>query len=122
MEIVRLISCNTAFDANIIKSKLESEDIECFITNENFSTLYPFMTGGIDVMINEKDMDRAKEIISDETSTEIVCPNCASKNVQLGLGNNKIKKLFIILIAVLSFSPVGNIKSRYKCKDCKTLF
>ncbi|HBG23667.1 MAG: hypothetical protein A2266_02410 [Bacteroidetes bacterium RIFOXYA12_FULL_40_10] len=122
MEIVRLISCNTAFDANIIKTKLESEEIECFITNENFSTIYPFLTGGIDIMINEKDLERAKELISDETKKEVVCPNCGSKNVHLGLGKNKIKKIFLILIAVLSFAPVGNVKSQYKCKDCKTLF
>ena len=73
-------------------------------------------------MINEKDLERAKELIYDETTKEVVCPNCGSKNVQLGLGKNKIKKIFLILIAVLSFSPVGNVKSQYKCKDCKTEF
>lgn len=122
MEIVRLISCNTAFDANVIKTKLESEEIECFITNENFSTIYPFLTGGIDIMINEKDLERAKELISDIPEKEVICPKCGSKNVKLGLGSNPIKKIFLILIAVLSFSPVGNMKAQYKCKSCKTLF
>ncbi|MHC1780416.1 MAG: DUF2007 domain-containing protein [Bacteroidales bacterium] len=122
MEIVRLTSCSTSFDANIIKSKLGDAGVECFITNENFSTIYPFLTSGIDIMVNEADLERAKEIISEITDKEVVCPKCGSKNVKMGLGSNPIKKVFLILIAVLSFSPVGNVKAQYRCKDCKTLF
>jgi len=35
METICLISCYSVFEANVIKGKLESEGIECFLTNEN---------------------------------------------------------------------------------------
>ncbi len=63
MEPVRLTSCNSTFDAHIIKTKLLNEQIECFITNENFNSIYPCFNDSIDIYVNPKDLDRAKEII-----------------------------------------------------------
>ncbi len=122
MKTARLTSCNTSFDANMIKSKLDSEGIECFISNENFSTIYPFLSGAIDIMVKEEDLERAKEIIGDDSAKDIICPSCGSKNIRMGLGSNKLKKLFLILIAALTFSPAGIRKAQLKCKDCGAEF
>ena len=67
MKVIRLMTCESAFKANLIKAKLESEGIPSFVTNENFSALLPnfnrFLGVGIQVMIFESDLERAKEIL-----------------------------------------------------------
>ncbi len=45
MSTVVLKTCNTPFEANLIKGMLENKDINCFLTNENFSNLMPHYNG-----------------------------------------------------------------------------
>lgn len=66
----RLVTCNTDFEAQVIKGRLESEGIDSMLTNENMSNLY----GGImstfttvDVLVREEDYERAMEVLSDDT-------------------------------------------------------
>ncbi|WP_083631338.1 putative signal transducing protein [Labilibacter marinus] len=51
----RLITCDNAFEANLIKGRLESEDIPCILTNENISNLLPsynhLMGSGVQVLV-----------------------------------------------------------------------
>lgn len=126
MAVIRLMTCNSAFEANLIKTRLIDEDIECFLTNENFTTLLPGTNGmlgaGVQVMIDEKDKERANAIIKPENSTITKCPNCGSENIVLGLGKKKVSKILFIFISVISTMPFNNIKRTYYCKDCKTDF
>jgi len=65
----------------------------------------------------------AREIIKDKlepNNQELVCPSCGSENIVLGFGERKGFKIFNIIIAILSFFPLGNLKPKYYCKDCKT--
>ncbi len=127
MNTAILTTCNNAVEANLIKGMLENNGIECFLTNENFSGLMPnyngIMGSGVQVIIDENDMDRAKELISSQTKPdEIICPECGSPNTESSLGSNKIKKLLTIILSVFTGSPFGNIKNTYYCNDCNTEF
>jgi hypothetical protein len=68
METVKLMTCDNSQKAAIIKGRLESEGIHCFLTNENFSTLMPSFNGrfesGIQVMINKEDHQKARQILN----------------------------------------------------------
>ncbi len=126
MDIIRLITCDNAVEAHLIKGKLNNEGIDCFITNENTSTLIPYMNNmmgaGVQVMIHKEDYDRARELVKDKLqpdNTDIVCPYCGSHRIGLGLGNHKCMKLFIIFMALLNRIAMGNLKPMYYCKDCK---
>lgn len=70
MKTTTLKSCQTPFEANLIKAKLEDAGIPSFLTNENYSTLYPVMANtfgsGVKVMVNEEDLEKALEVLSDE--------------------------------------------------------
>lgn len=58
------------FEANIVRAKLESEGIPCMLTNEKFSSMYPLTMntiGAIRLMIFEKDLDRARQILTSGT-------------------------------------------------------
>ncbi len=127
MKTVRLLTCENTIEAHFIKGRLLNEGIDCFLTNQNFTILMPLynnmMGSGIQIIINEDDYSKARGIIADKIypdNTELICPNCGSSNIKLGLGRSKGFKIFNIIIALISFLPIGNIKPKYSCKDCKT--
>lgn len=124
MNIIRLATCNNIIEANIIKHTLENEEIECFLTNNNFTTLMPGYNGilgsGIQIMINVEDFEKASELLKFEEKTEIIiCPNCNSDDISYGLGENKLRKIFFALLSALTGTPMGNIGNTYYCKSCK---
>ncbi len=110
----------------MIKGLLENESIECFLTNENFTTLMPIYNGmlgsGIQIMINEEDSERAIELLSKQSAEGLKCPYCGSENVIFGLGKKKFKKIVIVILSALSAIPFNNIRNTYYCNDCKIEF
>ena len=69
MKIKRLLTSNNLSEAHIIKGKLESEGIDCFLTNENFTGLFPINSNtslGVQIMVSETDYTKAYEILEDE--------------------------------------------------------
>ncbi|MDD2411683.1 MAG: DUF2007 domain-containing protein [Dysgonamonadaceae bacterium] len=127
MKTVILITSESLAEAHILKGRLLNEGIDCFLTNENFVNLMPLcnnmLGSGIQLMINERDSKKAREILKykiEPSKMELNCPNCGSQNIGLGLGKRKGFKIFNIIIALLSAFPMGNLKLDYYCKDCKT--
>ena len=60
---------DTVMQANLAKTKLDAYGIPCFLTEENFTSLYPFRNDifpGMRLHIFERDVDRAKEILTEE--------------------------------------------------------
>ena len=127
MSIIRLTICDSVIEANFLKNNLENEGIECFLTNEISSTLVPvyngMMNAGIQVMINEEDLEKASKLIEQpDIEKPLVCPNCNSSNIKFGFGNRKGWKVLGVVLSLLVAIPFGNIKRYYYCKDCKTEF
>ena len=127
MSIIRLTTCNNIIEANMVKHMLENKEIECFLTNNNFTTLMPGFNGilgaGIQIMIEEKDLEKANALLSIEANPEIIkCPNCNSENISFGLGENRIKKVFFAILSVFISTPMNNIRGTYYCKNCKQDF
>ncbi|MFW5707819.1 MAG: DUF2007 domain-containing protein [Bacteroidota bacterium] len=122
MNIVRLTTCENSFEAHMIKGRLENEGIESYLTNENFSSLMPHYNrifgSGVQVMIFEKDLPRATEILGLNTKPQLICPACGSKNISFTMGKNKIRKFFVIILSIFMATPFNNINSTTVCKDC----
>jgi DNA-directed RNA polymerase subunit RPC12/RpoP len=134
MELVILKIFDTAIDAHILKGKLESEDIECYIYDENIVTLNPlfnFAVGGIKLKVNKDDFSKAKSILTEidnkpytDNQDEIIkCPNCSSTELYSDFKSMKDVKGIIAAIAAFLFTvfPIY-YKSVYKCKKCNTEF
>lgn len=134
MELVTLQVFNTAIEAHIIKNKLESEDIPCYIFDENIVTLNPllnFAVGGIRLQVNIEDLEKAKTILAeiddtpltDEADETIKCPSCESTELYTDFKSMKDPKGFLAMISAFVFTafPVYS-KSVYKCKKCNTEF
>ncbi len=128
MRTTILTTCNNAQEASLIKGRLENEGIVSMLTNQNFSTLMPQMNGmlgsGVQVIVYDKDLDIAKEILGLEDSKEEVvsCPNCNSTNIATGLAAQNWRKIILAVFSALIVTPLGNIKGKYRCNDCKTEF
>jgi diphthamide synthase subunit DPH2 len=58
--IAKLDNLQQAYE---IKNILESNDIPCFIDNENMQMLYAGIAGGCTVKVREEDFIKAKEIL-----------------------------------------------------------
>jgi hypothetical protein len=127
MNVIRLTTCDNVIDANFLKNNLENEGVECFLTNELSSTLLPgynnMLNAGIQVMIDEKDFEKASLLIAQPTDeSQLKCPSCDSTNISFGFGDRKILKYLLIFLSLFAFTPFGNIRNKRYCKDCKTEF
>ena len=60
-------------DANLAKSRLEAEGIDCVLTNEHIAGMnwyWPLAIGGVGLQVRESDAERAAEILEGEPSGE----------------------------------------------------
>ena len=89
MDFVILQSFNNYVDAHLLMAKLESEDIQCWLQDENTVTLYPILTnavGGIKLFVNKNDLSRARQIfweVENNRKKIIECPKCKGHNIEL---------------------------------------
>ena len=68
-EIVTFETYYNPMEAEIIRAKLESNGIHCFITDESLGVLYPVYNqggGGIKLKVFARDVEKCREILADE--------------------------------------------------------
>ena len=119
-----LTTLPSSLDANLLKSKLESEGIKCFLVNENFTDWFPAYFGllgaGVQVVVRNEDVPKAREF-AQLTTGPVTCPSCGSKNVLLKHEKFK-RKLTLLFIGLLLTSLFGNLLIDYNCNDCNVEF
>jgi len=72
-EIVTFRTYYNLMEAEIIRTKLEANDIPSFIVDESLGILYPVYNqggGGIKLKVFARDVERSNEIINDTTPPE----------------------------------------------------
>ena len=120
MGLVKLITCNSSIDAQIIKSKLESENVKVFLINENFTNLLPMynnmLGAGIQIMVSNLDFRKSIEILSQ--MDHFTCPICGGKEFKIGLGKNRTNKVIAAILSLFVAVPLGNIQSERICVNC----
>ena len=68
-KIVVFEGYETVVQANLAKTKLDAYGIPCFLSGENFTSLYPIrndLMTGVRLHIFEKDRDRVIEVLKEE--------------------------------------------------------
>ncbi len=121
-KLITLATFTYTTEAYVLTAKLEAEEIEYFLKNENLLSTQQFLSnavGGMDVQVREKDLEKAKAILKsveqNKKDSEIVppelakdfekvltyCPQCESSNVYRKKGS------------FLSFGTKEHI-----CSDC----
>lgn len=65
--IVKLKTCANGFEAQVIRTRLESEGIPCVVADENMDSIYANAVGAFSprVLVREEDLERARAILAD---------------------------------------------------------
>jgi len=134
MGLITFKTFDNSIDAHILKIKLESEGITCFLFDEHMvsvNPLYSQLIGGIKLKINEEDLIHAKNVVLEleqtpyttEDEQVITCPKCSSAHIQSGY--KSMKSIWSVFSAIISFLlfifPIYR-KDVYKCLDCGNEF
>ena len=110
-------------EAQITKTKLESENIRTLLADEKTIDTDPLISqaiGGVKLFVHNDDFNRAVEIYNairayrkDKNGNEIHCINCNSTRILMAPPNRK--KFVYMLFPFFE-------KSKNMCNDCKTIF
>lgn len=121
MKTVILTSCNNSTEAELIRGNLANEGIASFVSNENYTSLYPNMNGamgsGIQIFVNEADAERAMKVINGNDRS-VYCTSCNSADVNQIVSKNLLKSATILIWSFFTSSPFGNVKAKYHCNTC----
>ncbi|MBK6952325.1 MAG: DUF2007 domain-containing protein [Crocinitomicaceae bacterium] len=130
MALITVKTFDNPIDAHLLKSKLESEGIVCYLFDEHTvgtNPLYNVTVGGIKLKINDFDLEKATEIYNeihktaytDDDGNVISCPKCQSINLMTQYPVRKgVGGFFSSLMAFLATMVPVYSKKVFKCKDC----
>ena len=133
----KLITFESYYDpilAYIIVSRLEDNEIPCFIADDNFIIIQPYLNqalGGIKIKVFEDDEELCRQIMATEpifeeqtyfdteehTDAEIACPYCGSTNTRYGAAT-EFKFHLPSLLLSLFFSVPCYFRNARHCFNC----
>ena len=128
MDFVILQSFNNYLDAHLLMAKLESEDIQCWLQDENTVTLYPILTnavGGIKLFVNKNDLSRARQIfweVENNRKKTIECPKCKGHNIELVSTPRKATNWFSAILTFFLGDYALAVDKVNHCFDCGNEF
>ena len=139
-DIVVIRQFDNAIDAHMIKGILETNDIHCFLSDENIISINPLYNqglGGIKLHVFVKDIPEAEKILKEQQgeigeeqldkeqngrSVSVKGPYCSSTDVDYGAATRNKFHLLTILVSLLLMVYPFAIKKRYHCFHCNRDF
>jgi predicted RNA-binding Zn-ribbon protein involved in translation (DUF1610 family) len=119
-------------EAIILKGKLESEEIEVFMRDNNTvdaNPLYSNAVGGVKLFVKKKEYSKAKDILSqvskfslDENNKLLKCPNCGAEQINMVTSIKDLKSLFAFVFSMLFVVIPFYSKYKHKCGKCNFEF
>lgn len=110
-------------EAQVIKSKLEAENIDAVLMDEKTIDSDPLISqavGGVKLLVHHEDFKKAsviyngiREYRKDEEGNDIHCPQCTSTCILIAPLERK--NIFYMLFPFFE-------KTKYICNDCNTIF
>ena len=134
MKLITLKTFDNSIEAHLLKVKLESEGIRCFIFDQNIVSMNPLFNitvGGIKLNISDADQDKALSVLQElddsvytnEEGEIIKCPNCNSEKLYSGFKSMKSAMgIFSTIVSFLFMIFPFYAKTVYRCKECDTEF
>jgi len=122
--LVIIGSYSTPYEANLVKSQLESAGIPAFVADEytiGMNWLYSNALGGVKVQVPESLALEAQALLASGSDTQpthesdtATCPQCGSRNIVDS--TDKTSLIFSILICIFFWLPL--LSQTKKCGDC----
>jgi len=110
-------------EAQITKSKLDSENIKTMLADEKTIDTDPLISqaiGGVKLLVHKQDLEKAIELYDnirryrkDKNGNDIHCPKCQSTRILMAPPDRK--NIFYMLFPFFE-------KSKHLCNHCKTIF
>jgi transposase-like protein len=131
MKFVTIKESHYQSDLVVLKSRLESEGIECRFKNELTSQVLNYIPSFlVELQVPEEDVPRVMEIMTETGDLQAenvkpVCPECGSEKVKMKVSVLKwIQLFFSVLLALDTNVPMDKLfkKSKFYCKDCREEF
>ncbi len=130
MKFVTVKESHYVADLQVLKSRLESEGIECFVNGELTSQVLnhiPAMQA--ELKVNESDIEKVKAILIEtgewNKDIKITCPKCGSEKYRIKRSlKDKLKLFAAAIISAITFTPLNqNLpSSKFICERCETEF
>jgi hypothetical protein len=137
----RIVTLETYYDpmlAEIIRGKLEANNIPCFIADENLGTMYPIYNqavGGVKLKVFEHDLEKCRQLLTEDNSLSVedsqeeetggdpaVCPHCGSTNVQYAQATEQRVGVLTALISLLMLVYPFYERKSWHCFNCSRDF
>ena len=128
MEFVELDAYTNYMEANIILGRLQEEGIECWLKDENTSTIMPIWnqaTGGIRLMVAKGDVKRTRQLLNqfrNEKKEKLCCPYCGSSNIELVSTPRKAINWLSALTTFFLGDYAMAVEKTYHCFNCSKEF
>ena len=110
-------------EAQLVKSKLDSEQISTLLMDEKTVDSDPLISqaiGGVKLLVLNEHAEKALEVynrirdyVTDENGNPLCCPNCNSERILIAPLERK--NLFYMLFPFFE-------KTKHICNDCNTIF
>ena len=110
--------------ANMTLGLMTENDIKCQLKDEHIVTMDPLLNaavGGIKLMVEEKEYERALSIIKeaeDNFVKDIPCPNCNSLSMSVEEKTNNPTDFWGRLKNQLLYGQPSTYSKKYRCKAC----
>jgi hypothetical protein len=133
MKFITVKESHYLADLSVLKSRLESEGIECRLKNELTTQIINYIPSFmVELQVPETEVERVREILIErgeisETAAKLVCPVCGSEKIKMKLGLKKRIQVFLSVVSVALFMsnlPLDKVfkDARYRCLDCGNEF
>ncbi|TXD82500.1 DUF2007 domain-containing protein [Subsaximicrobium wynnwilliamsii] len=115
-------------EAQIIKGRLEADDIEVFLQDRFTIDTDPLVSnaiGGVKLRVKAKDAMKAQYILSsikqyalDDDGNALHCPNCHSEKIEIYSTIDSLKSLLAFVIGLVSGTLPFHTLYKYECDAC----
>ena len=128
MNLITVKSSHYQTDLLVLKSRLESEGISCYLKNELTSQILPHVPAFIvELQVKNTDVEQVKNIMLEmgetlENGVTFVCDSCGSDKLKMKLSFIKRIQIFfsVLFNALGSNAPTDKLfkQAEYICRDC----
>ena len=127
MNFKQIASFDNYMLANMTLGMLQENEINCHLKDEHIVTIDPLLNpavGGIKLLVDENDFDRAIGLLKDAETAylkDISCPYCKSPSLAVEEKINKPETFWGKLKNQIAYGQTETYSKKYRCQNCKSL-